>query len=72
MVDGSWSYTALGHKLRYFRRWKAQFVTVGIIWMMRGIEGGNARGARLQYFGSARFAGSVGENEVVKGNACSQ
>ena len=24
-------YTALGHKLRFFRRWKAQFVTVGII-----------------------------------------
>ncbi len=25
------SYTALGHKLRFFRRWEAQFVTVGII-----------------------------------------
>jgi hypothetical protein len=25
------SYTALGHKLRFFRGWKAQFVTVGII-----------------------------------------
>ena len=24
-------YTALGHKLRFFRRWKPQFVTVGII-----------------------------------------
>jgi hypothetical protein len=24
-------YTALGHKLRFFKRWKAQFVTVGII-----------------------------------------
>jgi hypothetical protein len=24
-------YTALGHKLRFVRRWKAQFVTVGII-----------------------------------------
>ena len=39
--------------------------------MIRGIEGGNARGARLQYFVSARFAGSVGEYEVVKGYACS-
>ena len=39
--------------------------------MIRGIEGGNARGARLQYFVSARFAGSVGEYEVVRGNACS-
>jgi len=25
-------YTALGHKLRFFRKWKAQFVTVGIIY----------------------------------------
>jgi hypothetical protein len=25
-------YTALGHKLRFFRRWKAQFMTVGIIY----------------------------------------
>jgi hypothetical protein len=40
-------------------------------WMIRGIEGGNARGARLQYFVLARFAGSVGEYEVVKGYACS-
>ncbi len=24
-------YTALGHKLCFFRGWKAQFVTVGII-----------------------------------------
>ena len=24
-------YTALGHKLRFFRKWKAQFVAVGII-----------------------------------------
>jgi len=40
--------------------------------MIRGIEGCNARGARLQYFVSARFAGSVGEYEVVKGDACSQ
>jgi hypothetical protein len=28
---GKPKYTALGHKLRFFRRWKAQFVTVGII-----------------------------------------
>ena len=31
---GTWQqviYTALGHKLRFFRRWKAQFVTVSII-----------------------------------------
>jgi len=25
-------YTALGHKLRFFRGWKAQFMTVGIIY----------------------------------------
>jgi hypothetical protein len=24
-------YTALGHKLSFFKRWEAQFVTVGII-----------------------------------------
>ena len=39
--------------------------------MIRGIKGGNTRGARLQYFVSARFAGRVGEYGVVKGNACS-
>ena len=39
--------------------------------MIRGIEGGNARGARLQYIVLACFAGSVGEYEVVKWNACS-
>ncbi len=27
-------YTALGHKLRFFRGWKAQFVTVGIIFCL--------------------------------------
>ena len=27
-------YTALGHKLRFFRRGNAQFVTVGIIYTM--------------------------------------
>jgi hypothetical protein len=32
-----------------------------VSWMIRGGEGGNARGARLQYFVLARFAGSVGE-----------
>jgi hypothetical protein len=31
-VIGATIYTALGHKLRYFRRWKAQFMTVGIIY----------------------------------------
>jgi hypothetical protein len=40
--------------------------------MIRGNEGGNARGARLQYFVLARFAGSVGEYEDMKENACSQ
>jgi homoserine O-succinyltransferase len=30
-------YTALGHKLRFFRRWKAQFVTVGIISQRRSV-----------------------------------
>jgi len=25
------SYTALGHKLRFFTQWEAQFVTVGIL-----------------------------------------
>ncbi len=24
-------YTALGHKLRFFKDWRAQFMTVGII-----------------------------------------
>jgi hypothetical protein len=40
--------------------------------MIRGIEGGNGRGARLTDFVSARFRGSVGEYEVMKENACSQ
>ena len=30
----SMSYTALGHKLRSFRRWKAQFVAVGIVYTL--------------------------------------
>ena len=34
-------YTALGHKLRFFRRRKAQFVTVGIIFECQ------SRGLRL-------------------------
>ena len=40
-------YTALGHKLRFFRRRKAQFVTVGIIYASM-FGGGGIGKARLQ------------------------
>ena len=38
------NYTALGHKLRFFRRRKAQFVTVGIYIMNKSNKSGRLVG----------------------------
>jgi hypothetical protein len=32
-----WNYTALGHKLRFFRAQEAQFVPVGIIYAVKAM-----------------------------------